>query len=193
MPLLLVPISAEAEYITHRVKARLAIQYPPCRLYCPVREIPSIRCSVDQFDTLAVACEQHRMVTYDIAAPQGMHPDFILGPDSDDTFSPKSDRVRIEPTGLTNHLEKGFRRPTRRIYFLAVVQIDNLGFIIGAKNIRCPFREVEKEIDSDPEVPRPYDRDPCRGGGHCSPLVFGVPGRPDHHRLAMRCRRLYKG
>ena len=135
---------------------------------------------VGEFDTFADGGIDHGVIADDIAAADGVHPDFVRSAFSDDAESAVADIVVVlEFANFGEDFCEPFCGAGGGVFFEAVMHFDDFEVERGAEDFGGFAREPEEGVDSDAVVWREDDGD---GGGSLfdgGDFFVGVSGCSD--------------
>lgn len=139
------------------------------------------------FDALANAGKQHRMVADDIAAANGGKADRGWVARASDAFA-RIYRAFVEVASERfcddfAHFQCG---AGRRIDFVAMMRFDDFDVIAFVKTLRCHFKQLHRHIDADAHVGGEHDRGffGCSSNGCLAGVIKA--GGADNHLDAVR-------
>ena len=138
-----------------------------------------------QFETLAVGCEHHGVITHDVAAANGVNAD-AAGDALAGHAVPSviGHRIQVDPAsggGIVGQTEGG---AAGRVLLVAVMRLHDFDVIGLAQSGRGLLDHGEEQVHAQAHVGCPYHRDHLGGGVYGGGLLVGQPRGAEHKGLA---------
>ncbi len=144
------------------------------------------------FDPLALAGEDHRVLADDVAAPDRVEGDLPRPALAGDPLAAMhGDRLEVAAERGGDRLAEPERGAGGRVDLVAVMRLDDLDVVAVAEDARRDLGELERHVDPDREIGRHRDWNRARGSRDARLLVGSEAGGADHRALARGNARVH--